>query len=387
MGIERITWPSWPQYDAEDARGVLRVIQSNQIFAGPEVKKFESAFADYIGVGFSIGVGNATQGLHLALAALDIGDGHEVIVTPYSWISSASCVLMQNAVPIFADIERRTFGLDVNDIKRKITQRTRAVIAVHMFGYPCDIGAISDLCRQHGLALIEDASHAHGAKVGNQKIGSIGDIAVFSLHQRKSLSVGDGGIICTNNESIAQRLRRLRSFGDVELSYNYRMTEFAAALGQSGLKKLDRQNHIRADNVRRLKERLTGSNLSLRVVDPSSDDQAVYFAVLLEVDENEPDVAGKVARLADKGIAIRNTWAPLHLHPHFNPYGKAPARGLPWCVQSYDGQMKGKRYCDLMLPVVSELCPNRILELYVHPPTNSLHIDFAANCIAEEFRR
>ena len=374
-----IEWPSWPLYGADEYSAVDRVIRSNQIYADAEVTKFENQYTEYIGCKFAVCLGNATQGLHLALAALDVGIGDEVIVTPYSWISSASCILMQNAVPVFCDIENESFGLDPVEIEKKIGERTKAIILVHMFGYPAKVRELAAIAHKLGIPLIEDASHAHGAKVGGVSLGNFGDVSVFSLHQRKTLSVGDGGIVCTNNEQIYNKIKRLRSFGHDELSYNYRMTEFAGALGQVGLSKLNQHNKIRQQNARLLAELLSG-NKSIKVHLGRQDEVAVYYAILIEIIVTVSDLDARIAHLQSLGIPIRKTWEPLHTHPHFNPI-KIPARGLPWNHPDYIGPMKNKIYSELNLPIVNEFCPNKLLELYVHPPTGVNEITFAAKNI------
>jgi perosamine synthetase len=374
-----IHWPSWPQYGDEEYAAVDRVIRSNQIYADEEVRKFEHQYAEYSNCSYALGLGNATQGLHLALAALDIGIGDEVIVTPYSWISSASCILMQNAVPVFCDIERESFGIDPQKIEEKITNRTKAIIVVHMFGYPAKMAEISAIADKHGIPIIEDASHAHGAKIGNVSVGNFGAISVFSLHQRKALSVGDGGIVCTNQERIYKKIRKLRSFGDDDLSYNYRMTEFAGALGQVGLNKLNQHNKIRQQNAELLAELLTNQK-DIKVLIGNESNETVYYAVLIMVIGNFSDLDARISQLQNLGIPIRKTWAPLHVHPHFNPLD-IPARGLPWQHSDYDGLMKGKVYSQLDLPVTNEYCPNKLLELYIHPPTGANEIAFAAKNI------
>jgi perosamine synthetase len=374
-----IQWPSWPMYGEDEYAAVERVIKSNQLFADLEVRKFEEQYSRYLGCKFALGLGNATQGLHLALAALDIGVGDEVIVTPYSWISSASCILMQNAIPVFCDIEKESFGLDPQEIEKKITKRTKAIIVVHMFGYPSKIQEIADIARKHEIPLIEDASHTHGATVGGVSIGNFGAISVFSLHQRKTLSVGDGGIVCTNQEYIYNKIRKLRSFGDDQLSYNYRMTEFAGALGQVGLSKLNQHNKIRQRNAAQLAE-LLADQKNIKVLIGRHDEEAVYYAVLIELEGNFADLELRISNLQSLGIPIRKTWEPLHIHPHFNPM-KVPGRGLPWQHLEYDGQMKGKNYSELDLPITNEFCPNKLLELYVHPPAGVSEITFAAKNI------
>ena len=377
-------WPTWPQYGREEARAVHRVVKSNQIFADKEVKKFEILFAKYVGAKYAIGLGNATHGLHLALAALNIGEGDEVIVTSYSWISSASCILMQNAVPVFCDIEKISLGLCPSDLVKKISNKTKAIIVVHMFGYPARILQIKEVAEKFSIPIIEDASHAHGSEVNGRKAGTFGLISVFSLHQRKALSVGDGGIVCTNDKDIFNKIWKLRSFGHEELSYNYRMTEFAGALGQVGLNNLEGQNDQRIKNaiylanllkdVRKIKVRLSNKN-----------EKSVYYAVLIEILVKNINIKVMLSKLQKDGIPIRETWSPLHKHPHFNPK-VLPARGLPWKSEKYDGTMKNVIYKNLVLDNVNTFCPNKILELYVHPPTSKKEIEFAAKKIIEIFK-
>ena len=368
-----LTWPQWPKFGINEHNAVSRVIKSNQLFADIEVRTFEKQYAEYLEVKHCLGLGNATQALHLALAALSIGEGDEVLVTSYSWISSASCILMQNAIPVFCDIESESLGLCPKDLESKITPLTKAVVVTHMFGYPALIEEIADICKKHKLALIEDASHAHGAEVNNKKTGTFGDISVFSLHQRKSLSVGDGGLLCTDHDELAEKVYRLRSFGHAELSYNYRMTEFAGALGKCALNKLDEQNQIRRDNAHYLSEQLQ-TDEKIKVKLSRRNEKGVYYAVLLEVLETWQHSDEEIDKLKNAGVPIRETWTPLHLHPHFNPHIK-PARGLPWKNPNYKGSMKNVSYKDLDLPVANYYCPKRILEFYVHPPCTFKHMD------------
>ncbi|MBV5302730.1 MAG: DegT/DnrJ/EryC1/StrS family aminotransferase [Chlorobium sp.] len=377
--MEKIKWPSWPQYGEEEYLAVERVIKSNQLYADVEVKKFEEHYAEYLNCKFAIGLGNATQGLHLALVALDIGVGDEVIVTPYSWISSASCILMQNAVPVFCDIENESFGLDPKEVEKKITKRTKAIIVVHMFGYPAKIIEIAAIAQKYGIPLIEDASHAHGLKVDGVSVGTFGQISVFSLHQRKALSVGDGGIVCTNTEKINNKIKKLRSFGHEELSYNYRMTEFAGSLGLIGLRKLDEQNNIRRENANLLAE-LLSDQTNIKVLLGRKNEDPVFYAVLIEIIADYTNLDSRLSHLQSLGIPIRKTWEPLHTHPHFNP-DSVPARGLPWQHPDYDGEMKGKMYSELDLPITNEFCPHKLLELYVYPPTGAKEVNYAVKNI------
>lgn len=310
-----MNWPEWPSYDSDHEQAVLRVIRSNQLFAAREVASFESEFKRFVGSRYAIGVGNATQGLQLALAAQGIGSGDEVIVTPYSWISSASCVLMQNAIPVFVDIEPETFGICPDALKKAITSRTKAVILVHVFGLCSKVEKIRDICVQHSIALIEDGSHAHGARFKGKHLGSFGQVGVFSLHQRKAISAGDGGILCTDDSSIHEKVRRLRSFGDKQLSYNYRMTEFAAAIGRVGLERLEQQNYVRRRNHEVLVDNLTSPRI--QTVEAAEGVEPVFYSNLLIIHmvRQAQDRLLKAANGA--GIPLKRTWQPLNKHPHF----------------------------------------------------------------------
>ena len=312
---QTIDWPTWPQYDKEHEEAALRVIRSGQLFAAREVREFEHEFKEFVGARYAIGVGNATQGLQLALAALQVGTGDEVIVTPYSWISSASCVLMQNAIPVFVDIETDSFGICPKALTKAITPRTKAVILVHMFGLSSKVEEIKKICNRHSIALIEDGSHAHGACFGGRHLGTFGQVGVFSLHQRKAISAGDGGVLCTDDSSIKEKLKRLRSFGDEQLSYNYRMTEFAAAIARIGLTRLEQQNEIRRHNHNVLSSNLR--SLKIRTVEALKGVKPVFYSNLLviKLPFQQQDELLEAANSA--GIPLRRTWQPLHKHPHF----------------------------------------------------------------------
>lgn len=376
--MKKIKWPNWPNYGNDEYEAVSRVIKSNQLFAEKEVKSFEHEFAQYIKVKNALGVGNATQGLHLALAALNIGAGDEVITTTFSWISSASCILMQNAVPVFTDIEESSLGICPKSLEENITRRTKAIILVHLFGYPSQIDQIIEIANRYDLPIIEDASHTHGATYKNNKIGSFGKISVFSLHQRKTISVGDGGVVCTDDDDIANKIYQLRSFGNEELSYNYRMTEFAGALGKVGLSKLDEHNDIRIKNAECLASHLDSvEGIKVRLNLPNT--KSVYYSLVLELTS---ELGSKIDIIVEKandfGLPLKKTWEPLNFHPHFNPIN-SPARGVPWRWGIYDGSYcKDKDYKDLVFPIAFEYCYNRIIELPIHPPVNTEDIYSAA---------
>lgn len=311
-----INWPTWPQYDQTHEEAVLRVIRSNQLFAAAEVSAFENEFKEFVGASYAIGVGNATQGLQLALAALGVGTGDEVIVTPYSWISSASCVLMQNAIPVFVDIEPDSFGLCPEALEKAITPRTKAVILVHMFGLCSKVDEIQKICANHSIALVEDGSHAHGARLRGKHLGTFGQVGVFSLHQRKAIAAGDGGVLCTDDVNIYEKIRRLRSFGDKQLSYNYRMTEFAAAIARVGLNRLEQDNNLRRNNHAVLASNLNSSRA--HVVEASEDVKPVFYSNLILIDLPHQQQVDLLSSANSFGIPLKRTWQPLHKHPHFD---------------------------------------------------------------------
>lgn len=366
------TWPRWPIYGRAEYKAVKRVIRSNQLFAANEVRKFEDEFSAFLGSSHCIGVGNATQGLHLALIAAEVGEGDEVIVTNCSWISTASCILMQNAIPVFVDIEPDSFGLDPFLLDQALSPRTKAIIAVHILGYPSKIDQVRNFAAKHNLVLIEDASHAPGAKLNGENLGKFGHISVFSLHQRKAISTGDGGIVCTDNFSFAQKIRRLRSFGDIELSYNYRMTEFSAALAQIGLKKLEKENTLREISAVQLKKLLEDDEwVKVRLSGPNQ--KGVYYAIALEINLTDQKSDELLQYFLNRKVPMRKLFSPLNRHPHFSNFPK-PSRGLPWQHPSYLGSMKKVEYSSLDFPVANEYCNGRVLELYTYPGTTIRHL-------------
>jgi len=366
-------WPSWPRYGAREIDAAARVVASQQLFAAGEVKAFEADFADYLGSSYAVGVGNATQGLHLALAALGVGRDDEVIVTASSWISTASCILMQNAVPVFVDIEPESLGIDPSQVGAAITERTKGVILMHNLGYPAKVKQVHEVARSHGLFLVEDAAHAPGAEVGGQKCGTFGDLSVFSLHQRKTISTGDGGVICTDDALLAEKLRRLRSFGDEELSYNYRMTEFSGALGRLGLERLDEENQQRRDSAQYLRDILSGESwIKARLC--RDGEVGAYFGVALEVDLRDDLAQLLLSRLTEMGYPMRSAFPPLNRHPHFsNP--SEPPRGYPWLSPTYPKDGGKAPSPSMPLPVAYEYCYGRILELYAYPGVTRDQLD------------
>jgi perosamine synthetase len=247
---------SKPIIGKEEHKAVAEVLESGMLAQGDVVKEFEDKFAAYIDVDYAIAINSGTAALHTALASIGIKNGDEVITTSFSFFATASCVLMQNAKPIFVDIDPGTYNIAQSEIEEKISKRTKAIIPVHLYGQPCKMKEIMDIAEEHNLKVIEDAAQAHGAEYDGGKSGSIGDIGVFSFYSTKNIITGEGGMITTNDAGIAERAKMIRNHGQRErylhecLGYNYRMTNIAAAIGLAQLKKLDKLNEGRINNAR-----------------------------------------------------------------------------------------------------------------------------------------
>ncbi len=258
-------------YGAQEEAAVLRVLRSKWLSMGPEVLAFEQEFAQFVGVKHTIAVSNGTAALHLAYLALGLGPEDEVIQPAINFVAAANMAVAVGATPLFADIEgEHQPTIDPADIERGITQRTKAVVVMHYGGYLCRMDEIRAICERHGLALIEDACHAIGARylapqrqlLHGRMAGSLGDIACFSFFSNKNLATGEGGMVATNRDDLAERVRLLRSHGMTTLTwdrhrghassyavashgYNYRLDELRAALGRVQLEKLEHNNHLR----------------------------------------------------------------------------------------------------------------------------------------------
>ncbi|MDD5082636.1 MAG: DegT/DnrJ/EryC1/StrS family aminotransferase [Dehalococcoidales bacterium] len=251
-----------PVIDEATINAVANVLRSGMLTQGAKVEEFETAFAAYIGTRYAIATTNGTSALHIALLAAGIGPGDEVITTPFSFAASANCILFCGARPVFADIDEPTLNISPNLIRNRITPKTKAILPVHLYGQPCDMKEIIKICGDSNLILIEDACQAHGAEYGGKKAGSFG-IGCFSFYPTKNMTTGEGGMVTTDNEAVAQKARTLRNHGQSEkyihqsLGYNYRLTDIAAAIGIQQLGKLDESNSRRISNAAFLTESIS----------------------------------------------------------------------------------------------------------------------------------
>jgi dTDP-4-amino-4,6-dideoxygalactose transaminase len=332
-----------PYLDDAEARAAAEVVRSGWLTQGPRVEQFERALADYCAATHAVAVSSCTTALHLALLALGVGPGDEVVCPSMSFIASANAIRHAGATPVFADVDPRTFNLDPEAAEAAITPRTRAILVVHQIGLPANIDRFQALARRHGVEILEDAACAIGSRYKGRPIGGNGSIACFSFHPRKVISTGEGGMVTTDSESQARRLRLLRQHGmsvsDTvrhsarqviieeyeELGYNYRLTDIQAAIGLEQLKRLDEIVRLRRGLAARYDRDLAGiSWLRTPYVPDWAEPNYQSYAVTLTDDapigRNE-----LMQRLLDAGIATRRgimlahrerAYAGLERRPH-----------------------------------------------------------------------
>ena len=244
--------------EEEDIQAVIEVMRSDFLTTGPKVSEFECCVAEYVGAKYAVAVSNGTAALHCACHAAGITEGDEVITTSITFAASANCVLYCGGTPVFADIDPITYNIDPEDIRRKITSKTKAIIAVHFSGQPCEMDEIYSIAKEHNLIVIEDAAHALGADYQGKRIGSISDMTTFSFHPVKHITTAEGGMVTTDSKELYEKLLLFRSHGitrneelmtdheggwyyeQLDLGYNYRITDVQCALGISQMKRLDR---------------------------------------------------------------------------------------------------------------------------------------------------
>jgi len=243
-----------PDIGEEEIEAVCKVLRSGMIAEGKRVAEFEEEFASYIGTEYAVAVNSGTAALHAALLAHGIGNGDEVITTSFSFIATANSIMYTGAKPVFADIEPDTFNIDPTLIEEKITDNTKAIMPVHLYGHPADMKAISDIAEDHDLILIEDACQAHGAAHHGKKAGSFGTGA-FSFYPTKNMTTSEGGMMTTNDGEVARKAKMIRAHGSQQrylhemIGYNLRMTDIGAAIGLTQLKKLPSYNSLRQRNA------------------------------------------------------------------------------------------------------------------------------------------
>jgi dTDP-4-amino-4,6-dideoxygalactose transaminase len=342
---------SAPWIDERDEELVLDVLRSGWLSLGPTGPRFEALLADAVDAPYCAAVSSGTAGLHLCMRLAGVGPGDEVITSPYSFVASANCAIYEGATPVFADIDPRTFNLDPGAVEAAITPRTKALVAVDIFGYPAEYDALIQLCERHGIALVEDACEALGATYKGRRLGSHGHPAVWAFYPNKQMTTGEGGAVTTGSPAEHELLVSLRNQGRLEtsswlqhgrLGYNYRLDDISAALGIGQIEKLDRILAARGAVAARYGDLLRDIDVETPLAD-DADHTRSWFVYVVKLPAGV-DRNAVMARLDADGVATAPYLPSIHL-------------------QSYMRERYG--FSEGMLPV-SEDCSARTLALPFH---------------------
>jgi perosamine synthetase len=364
-------------WDEKDIEMVNESIRRGMFWAiGPNIEKLEQMLSEYTGVKHALVFNSGTSALHAVMLAHNIGPGDEVIVPSFTFIATANAPLFVGAKPVFADIEDKTYGLDPEDVKRKITPKTKAIIPIHYGGCPCLITELRQIAKEHNLILIEDTAESLGASVDGKKAGSFGDAAILSFCSNKVITTGEGGAIVTDSAEIYERLKLIRSHGRaemsnyfssteymdyVELGYNFRMSDITAALGIAQLEKIGRVIEMRRRNAEMLSTRLSRI-AGIEVPLPSDNFFHVYQMYTIKVKDGRGKRDALSAYLGKKGIMTKVYFPPVHFtHFYKNKLG-------------YN--------CEL---TITERVSQQVLALPMYPTLTEDEIDYIADTIMAFF--
>ena len=357
--------------DKNDIKGAVRVLQSDWLTQGPKIAAFEEALCRYTGARYAVAVANGTAALHIASLAAGIVKGDEVITSPITFVASANSILYADGRPVFADIQADTVNIDPDAIKKKITRKTKAVIPIHFAGHPCDLKEISEICKKHGLLLIEDAAHALGAEYRGSKIGSCAysDMTIFSFHPAKSITTGEGGAVLTDNKDLYDKLFILRTHGITrqherfkfrdqqrngswyyemqELGFNYRITDFQCALGISQMKKLDKFIRRRQEIVTMYQDALSGiASIILPIEKEYVKSSWHIYYIRLKDPLQRKSVFEKLCKM---NISANVHYIPVHLQPYYRKSFGFKEGDYPQAENYYNGAITIPLYPSMRL--------------------------------------
>jgi len=362
-----------PLIGEEAINEVVNTLKSGWLTHGPRTEEFEKRFAEYIGCNHAIAVSSGTAALFLSLLVSGVEKGDEVITTPFTFAATANEIVHLGAKPVFVDIEEETFNIDPDRIKEKITDKTKAILPVHYGGNPCNMDEITKIAEENNLAVIEDAAHALGSEYDGRKIGSFRNLTCFSFYATKNLTTGEGGMITTNNEKTAGRLKILRMHGIdknvferrgswnykvVEAGYKLNTTDINSAIGLAQLKKLDSLNEKRRQIVGLYNEKLANIN-GIRLSKNGNDSESSWhlYPILLEgFDRNS-----FIEEMKKRGIELSVHFIPLHLHPFY---------------QKEFGYKKGN------FPIVEKIY-KKIVSLPLYPSLDDGEVNFVCDSIKD----
>jgi perosamine synthetase len=350
---------------------VMRVLNSDSLAMGPFVEEFEQGIAELIGRRHAIAVSSGTAGLHLAVRGLGIAPGDEVVTTPFSFVASANAILFEGGTPVFADIEETTLGLDPDRVEAMIGPSTRAILPVDVFGHPCRIDDLETLAQVRGLALIEDSCEALGSRLRGRPSGSFGEVGVFAFYPNKQITTGEGGMVATDDATLAAMIRSMRNQGrdadgtwlrHVQLGYNYRMDEMSAALGVAQLRRIEELHEGRNRVAAAYRERLSGLEW-LRLPEVSPWAEVDWFVYVVRLDPRI-DRDRLIGQLEERGISSKPYFSPIHLQPLYRerfgfrdgdfPLTERVARSslaIPFSSRLSEGDVE--RVCDALVTEVA----------------------------------
>ena len=309
----------------EEIENVVEVLKSGMIAQGPKVEEFEERFAEWVGADYAVAVNSGTAALHVALLSCGIGEGDEVITSPFTFIASGNSILYTGARPVFADIDLKTYTLDPNSIENLISENTKAILPVQLYGQSANMDKINEIAERYGLIVIEDAAQAHGATCNGHKVGSLGDMSCFSFYPTKNMTTSEGGIITTNDEDLADNAKVFRAHGSSiryhhdEIGYNFRMTDISAAIGLAQLDKIDGFNDKRIENAAYLNEGLKNVD---GVVTPycAYGSKHVYHQYTIRVEKGDRDDWVDIINECGVGTGIHYP-IPLYDQPIYRTLG------------------------------------------------------------------
>lgn len=322
--------------DEADIEAVIKVLKSDFLTTGPVIEEFERKVAEYTGAKYAVAIANGTAALHAACFAAGIGAGDEVITTPITFAASSNCALYCGAVPVFADIDPKTCNIDPEDIERKITERTKAVVAVHFAGQPCAMDEIHAVAKKYNLLVIEDAAHALGAEYKGVRIGGLSDMTTFSFHPVKHITTGEGGMIMTNDAQLYERLKLFRTHGitreerfmekkdgpwyyeQIDLGYNYRITDVQCALGISQMDKLP-QFLARRREIAHIYDDAFAGNPNIEPLFQQEVCENAYHLYVIRVKNGKRREVFEQLRAA--GIGVNVHYIPVYKHPYYQKNG------------------------------------------------------------------
>ncbi len=316
---------SAPSVDERDEQLVIEALRSGRLALGPMIDAFERGLAERVGAPYVAAVSSGTAGLHLCVRLAGLGPGDEVVTTPFSFVASTNCLLYEGAEPVFVDVDPETLNLDPAAVAAAVTPRTRAILAVDVFGYPAELDALGVIAEKHGLALIEDAAQALGAEYRGRPVGSFGHLAVFGFYPNKQLTTGEGGAVTLASEADWQLVKSLSNQGrsdsgdwltHTRLGYNYRLDEVSAALGLAQLEKLDDLLEQRTEVASRYADLLASVD-GVATLRPDDDDHRRSWFVYVVLLDREVDRNAVMARLGEDGVASKPYLPSIHLQPYY----------------------------------------------------------------------